>query len=48
MDQKEYVVLNIRSDLTRKTRDRIKKMCNERNITYGQLLEETFAEEPLA
>ena len=42
MSKTEYVVLNIRNDLTRKTRDRIKKMCNERKITYGVLLEETF------
>jgi len=40
----EYVILNVRKDLTKETRDYMKRLCNSRTpkITYGQLLEEAF------
>lgn len=37
------VYLNIRNDLTRETKDTIKKLAREQGITMGELLNRTFS-----
>lgn len=37
------VYLNVRSDITRETKDRMVQLCKEKKVTFGVLLNETFA-----
>lgn len=36
------IYLNVRRDLTKQTRDKMKKLCLEQKITMGILLNNTF------
>lgn len=42
MKDKEYVMLNVRSGLTRETRDKMRKICELEEINFGELLVRTF------